>query len=219
MKIFNSLAAYPKNKKPTVLTLGNFDGVHLGHQYLIKSAKKLALEIDAELSVITFTNHPLKVLKPKLPIKTICSLAHKLELLQSLAVDNLILLDFTEELASMTPKEFIFNLQQSIFLKHLVLGHDAMIGKDRVGNSEILKNLSNSMNFSLTYLKPYYLHDKLVSSSLIRRKISVGDLEDVELYLGRKFSFYGQISSSLENEKYIIGLEEPNIILPPQARY
>lgn len=174
--------------RPSAITIGFFDGVHLGHQSVIKKVLERAQEQSLKSLIVTFKNHPVTVLQNK-EIPLICSLDHRLKLFEELGIDCVILLEFTKAFSEMTAEEFLEVLTQTLKLKSLILGYDAVLGKGREGQKERIFEIGEKLKFEVEYV-PKVGHQ--ISSSEIRRAIEQGNLEHVKELLGRNFSYYGK---------------------------
>lgn len=222
MKIIENLEDYVISQQPVVLTIGNFDGMHRGHCAVLKQAKSLMGE-EGELLVLTFRNHPSEILKAEHPTPQLCSLPHKLRLLEEQSIDNILLLPFTRYLAQHSAHSFIENIRQFIPFSHLVLGHDATLGRDRQGNYAIMQELGMAWGFRVYYLEEYRYEGKAVSSTRIREALQQGDLSLVEELLDRPYSIFGYLSSRENKEKLLdiptAQLEIKGLCLPPFGVY
>lgn len=190
MLIQSSLDEIKTLTKPTILTIGNFDGVHVGHQGILKHLTLRAKEKNEEAIVLTFSNHPATILRPNSAPKALCTQEQKLKLIQKAGVDRLILLPFTRSLAEKSPKKFLEDLRMNLPFTHLILGHDGSFGHNREGNIQSLPDLADHFGFTFEYLPKQAVQNETVSSSLIRKKISEGKLEEAKAMLGRPFCIY-----------------------------
>lgn len=193
MRIIKNLNEKLPSKQSVVLTIGNFDGVHRGHMAVLNRTKELSNQVKGQTTVLTFENHPTQILRPSEHVKLICSLPHKIQLLEKFGIDNLILLPFTKEFSQHTAEEFLRSVSDCMPFTHLILGHDATLGKDRKGDRRLVEETAKSMGFQVEYLEPYRMAGSIVSSSEIRRLINHGQLPQVETLLGRKYSIYGPV--------------------------
>lgn len=223
MKLVHSLSEHLDLQSPSVLTIGFFDGVHLGHQMLLQRSKELAQENDTSFTVITFENHPSEVLRPDQSISFICTLQHKIRLLEQIGTDVLVLLPFTHDFSRQSAEEFLGYVQEHIPFSHLVLGHDAVLGKDKTGNKNIVQKIAKASNFQVEYLPPFSLDGEVVSSTRIRTAIQQGDFSKCEKLLGRRYSIYGPVIAGRTHGK-IMGFPTANIdvgklCLPPGGVY
>jgi riboflavin kinase/FMN adenylyltransferase len=175
------------------VTIGSFDGVHRGHQTIIKQLVNSARQAGAPAVVITFYPHPAVVLGKK---TNHFYLTHPLEreaLLTELGVDEVITLEFTRELAALTPEEFLAPLEAHLGMKELWVGHDFALGRNRAGNTRRLAELENDFGYTLRLLDPIQLGERVISSSLIRESLANGQMEDATEMLGRVYSVTGEV--------------------------
>jgi riboflavin kinase / FMN adenylyltransferase len=217
MRVIQSLSPSIAIQEPLAITIGNFDGVHLGHQAILsKLTQKVAAEKGQTL-VISFENHPVEILRQGITVPKLCSLKHKQILLQDQSIDYLILLPFTKEFSQQTPEEFLKKLKALYPFDYLVLGHDAVLGKNREGNSRQIKQLSKELNFVVEYLEEQSLDGTPISSSKIRSFIMEGNLDLAEKFLGRRYSIYSPIVQIQENG--ILTIDVEGLCLPPLGKY
>ncbi len=190
--IISQLHDCPELAKPAVLTIGNFDGVHMGHQAILRRCRQLATDTNAPFIVLTFENHPSEVLRPQHVTKALTTPEYRYHLLANFGADYVVALKFSKEFAQQTPEEFLKSLRGHILFSHLVLGHDARIGKDRLGDREKVLTLAKQWQFHVEYLEPYTFNDHVISSSRIRELLASGNLVLAKEYLGRFPSYYGK---------------------------
>lgn len=222
MQILEQLEEYTQPRNPVVLTIGNFDGMHRGHCAVLRHARSLAGQ-EGELIVLTFRNHPSEILRPEQPTLLLNTLAHKLLLLEELGVNRTILLSFTRYLAQHSAASFIESIRQFIPFSHLVLGHDATLGRDRQGDRETMHALGNQWGFTVHYLDEYRFEGQLVSSTQIRNLLQQGNLKQVEILLNRPYSIYASVSCGIGKGKQIgfptANLDVSGLCLPPLGVY
>jgi riboflavin kinase / FMN adenylyltransferase len=178
-----------------VLTIGVFDGVHLGHKYLLSRLKEIAKEHSAESGVITFKRHPIEIINPKAVFPYIISLDEKISLLRSEGVDNVIALTFDNELASLGASDFVDLLRHFLKIRGLVIGSDFALGRNREGNLESLIQLGEKRGFFVTVIPPLKLDGEIVSSTAIRKALADGDIAKVVKLTGRSYSLKGRVTS------------------------
>ncbi|MGZ3633868.1 MAG: bifunctional riboflavin kinase/FAD synthetase [Parachlamydiaceae bacterium] len=217
MKIFSSYNETPSNSKSIVFTIGNFDAVHLGHCALLQQAKQRARDIQGKLLVLTFSNHPIEVLKLGNRIPKLCTLPHKLRLLEEQEVDETILFDFTITFAQQTADAFLSTLRDHFSFDRLILGHDARIGSDRLANSPFMQELAKKHHFVLEYIPPRMHQGQIISSSVIRHFIKHGDLATAKTMLGRSFSILTTVKHLSPTECVLNGIAD--LCLPPIGEY
>ena len=179
--------------QPAVLTVGNFDGVHLGHQSILKKVVELSQSRHLLSSVITFKNHPISVLRPHYPLHLLTTPEHKLKLLEALGIDIAFVLEFDQALSEQSALAFLTQAKKAIPFRYLILGYDFKLGKDRQGDQVYIRELASEMHFSVDYLKPFCIDGQPVSSSFIRKCVQEDDLETAHKLLGRPYSIYTQV--------------------------
>ncbi|MCL4542623.1 MAG: bifunctional riboflavin kinase/FAD synthetase [Deltaproteobacteria bacterium] len=198
--------------KNSVITIGSFDGIHLGHRKLMELAKSLALKLNLPSVVLTFHPHPLKVLHPEEKIHLITTFQKKIELIRAIGIDYLIYITFTPRFASMTPEDFIENvIVKKLNPVKIIVGHDFGFGIGKSGNIALLGKLANKLNFDLVVVGPVKMSNKIVSSTLIRRLVLSGRVCAVKRFLGRHYSVHGKVVKGSGRGKKL-GFPTSNII-------
>lgn len=172
-----------KISSPCNITIGVFDALHLGHQLIFKKLK----EKQGSAIVITFLNHPLKVLNPQKEIKFIYNLDEKLKLFESYGIDIVVVLKFTKKLANLSYSDFIKLLKEKFAFNYLIGGEDLKIGKEGLGDQNNIKTLQNIYNFKLEIVNKIKYEDKIISSSWIRTLIDEKNYELISKLLNRKY--------------------------------
>jgi riboflavin kinase/FMN adenylyltransferase len=222
MQKIERLDHFTSLRQPLVLTIGNFDGMHRGHQAVLQRVLSLAGS-EGQTAVITFSNHPSDVLRPEQPTLLLCTLPHRLRLIEDSGIDTLILLPFTRYLAQHSAASFIEHVRRFIPFSHLVLGYDATLGRDRQGDRSIMMNLGDQWGFSVHYLEEYRYEGHPISSTTIRDTLQKGDLERVEQLLARPFSIYVEPTylSEVENNPQVVqfSVDVKKLCLPPDGVY
>jgi riboflavin kinase / FMN adenylyltransferase len=216
MQLEQELTGYPF-KKDSLITIGVFDGVHIGHQHLIAQLKHRAENLGLLSVVITFSQHPQEILTPGSHPPFLTDAGEKATLLKKEKVDSVIVLTFTPELSQLTAREFGNLLQTKLRMKGLVIGPDFAMGKNNSGNIDNLRSLGQEMGFSVTVIPPVKQNGDIVSSTAIRLALADGDMEKVKRFMGRPFSLHGRVIHGKGRGK---GLGFPTVnlnILPGQA--
>ena len=180
-------------RKDTILTIGVFDGVHLGHKYLLSRLKELARQQNLLSTVVTFDPHPQKVLSPQTKLAFLTDLAQRITLLKNEGVEAIVTLPFTHELAKLSAYQFINLLKKYIRMKSLVIGPDFTLGRKREGNIDALRRLGENMGFAVTVVPPIMINGEVISSTAIRKALADGNLKRVHNLIGRPFSLHGQV--------------------------
>lgn len=193
MEIITSLDAELKNKYPaTVIALGTFDGLHLGHTDVINTAKDYAERSGLKLAVFTFSNHPLALIRPDLVPVRIISAEEKIKLLESFGVDYLINIPFTEDFAALSPDEFLEKLACFNY-RCLVVGENFTYGFLGSGKTETLERSGRKNGFDVIVRPLVKMNGNVVSSTGIRNLIQAGHIEYANRMLGRAYSITGKI--------------------------
>ena len=180
-------------QKETLLTIGVFDGVHLGHKYLLSKLVEQARQQNLLSGVVTFRQHPQELLSPKHKLPFLTDLTERSDLLKKEGVDLVIPLSFTAELAQLSAREFVSLLQKFLKMRGLVVGPDFALGRNREGDVDAIRRLGQEMNFSVMVVAPLTLDGDEISSTAIRRAIIAGDMEKARSLAGRPFSLHGQV--------------------------
>lgn len=188
MNIYTSLPE--KNLIPHVLTIGSFDGVHRGHQEVLKKTVEVANKLHSIPTVLTFSNHPAEILRPNNSPLRLISLPHRLRLIEAEGIERLYLLPFTYEFSQQTAAEFLEELLLRFPLKALILGYDSAFGRNREGTYEFLAPFARAHHFDLIQVVEETCKEGAVSSRLIRQLLREGDLSKVEKLLNRPYSLF-----------------------------
>ncbi|GGI26977.1 bifunctional riboflavin kinase/FAD synthetase [Pedobacter mendelii] len=194
MKIYHNLSDFNKLNN-AIVTIGTFDGVHFGHQKIIKQLVEKAKADGGESVILTFFPHPRMIIDPEnQDLKMISTINEKAEILKSLGVDHLIITPFTRDFSNQIPEDYIKNtLVNNIGTKHIIIGYDHRFGKDRSGNLSDLKAAGLHFDFTVEEIMEQDIHDVAVSSSKIRQALLAGDVSLAADYLGYPFSIYGRV--------------------------
>lgn len=194
MKIYNCIKDF-KPVSNAVVTIGTFDGVHLGHQAVFNRMKEEAIQIQGETVVITFFPHPRLVLgKNTSDLKFVKTEKKKIEHIEKAGIDNLIIINFTPEFASQSSEEFVSNLiVKYIRPKVLIIGYDHQFGKNREGSFEQLANLGKKYEFEVKKITEQETDDLTISSTMIRKLLNKGDISRANRLLGHEYSITGTV--------------------------
>ncbi len=172
----------------TALTVGNFDGFHTGHRYLTDLLKERARERGLKTLVVTFCPHPLKVLAPKLFLCELSTAEEKIELLKEQGIDYLCFIRFDREFSKMSAKDFLEEvLYRRLRCRYLLVGYDWRFGHRREGEIELAKEVGKRLGFEVELAEPFRKNGHIVSSTLVRRLLSEGRVEEAEEFLGRRY--------------------------------
>ncbi|HJX69899.1 MAG TPA: bifunctional riboflavin kinase/FAD synthetase [Dehalococcoidia bacterium] len=202
MRVEEELAKFTPQRE-AVLTIGVFDGVHLGHQHLIQYLKRQALVRDYLGGVVTFANHPQQFLSPQTSLACLTSLEEKVGLLRQLDIELIVPLSFTLELAQLPAHHFVYLLQKHLKMRGLVVGPDFALGQGREGDVFFLHSLGKEAGFTVDVVSPKVIDGEPVSSTIIRQALAQGDMQKVNRLLGRPFSLSGQVAHGVERGKHL----------------
>ena len=219
MEIIYGLENLSSLTSKTLLTIGVFDGVHLGHQKILSSLKEKAKENHLISMVLTFSEHPDKLLHKK-PILLIQTLNQRLETIRKFGIDKTVVIDSTKRIYSLTPGEFVEKvLVDKLKVEEIFIGENFRFGRDRKGDINILKKMSKSFGFKVNSFPLIEKNGKKVSSSIIRKLLLKGEVEEANLLLGRYYSIEGEVIKGHSRGKEL-GIPTANIspyneIIPP----
>ena len=193
MKIVREFENYTENT-PKVLSLGMFDGVHFGHISIINLLKSVAQENNLETAILTFWPHPRKVFNPNDELKLLNTLNEKLNLLENANLDVVFLKSFDENFRNLTGEEFVRQiLVQKLNVKHIIIGHDHVFGKNKSGNFELLQKLSKELDFVVQQLDAVKEGEFNISSTKIRNCLANGNIIGANKMLGYHYSVSGKV--------------------------
>ena len=224
MQTYYNLESIPELARDSVLTFGVFDGLHIGHQDVLKTVRERADADNLTSVLFGFYPHPLTFLAPdKCPPVLMC-LPKRVEILEQLGIDVAIFVNFNEQIASMSPWTFVNRILLELCrAKHVVVGYACQFGKDREGNAELLKSIGQESGFGVTVVPPTQLNGLPVHSTRIRQAIGRGDLGLASQLLGRTYSLRGTIVPG-DGRGRQIGFPTANIepgaqLCPPNGVY
>ena len=213
--------------KKTVVTVGTFDGVHIGHQQIIGELNRLKEEKNLRSILITFDPHPQIVLRNRSKdVKLLTSTEEKLELLKKFPLDTVYIINFSKEFAA-TPAEKFFTdyIVNRIGLNDLVIGYDHMFGKNREGSIETVNALSNKFGFSVHKVPEFKIDDKNISSTEIRKLLEEGDVNAAKFFLGRFYDIEGTVVQGAKRGRELgyptanIKIDDDNKQIPKNGIY
>lgn len=218
--------ALPRLSLGAVITVGTFDGVHLGHRDLLARVTARAAERRLPSLLVTFDPHPLEVVNPTAAPLLLTTTAEKLEAVAESGLDYACVLPFTAALASLGPASFVENILLERFcLRELLIGHDHGFGRGRAGDIHVLRELGEQHAFDVGVVDAVLLDGAPISSSAIRRAVSYGDLESAARLLGRRYAFSGRVVHGNERGRLLgfptlnIALTSGRKLLPPAGVY
>lgn len=224
MKVFRNFSDYP-SQKPLALSLGMFDGVHLGHKCIIDELKKVGSAHHLETAVLTFWPHPRFVFNPNEDLKLLNTLDEKTLLMEKYGINNLFLKEFDDEFRNLTGEEFVRQiLIEKLNVKYLIIGYDHSFGKNKSGNFELLQKLSKELDFEVEQMEAINIHENNISSTKIRNALLAGNILEANEMLGYSYSVSGTVVHGKKLGRTIgyptANIETENIkLLPKKGAY
>jgi len=225
VKIHRDLNSF--HAKNPVLTIGTFDGVHLGHRKIIDRLQDLAKTINGESVIFTFDPHPRKVVAPdETTLRLLTTLEEKIVLFEQSGINHLIIYPFTKEFSRLTYEEFVeIVLVGQIHTKFLVVGYDHKFGKNRQGDFEFLRKCASRFDFQIEKLDVLLMNEAHISSTKIREAIQKGDFETANAFLGYRFTLHGTVVEGQKLGRKIqfptanVQASDPDKIIPGYGVY
>jgi len=191
MQVFRGIPQ--RNQHSTVLTIGNFDGVHRGHRALLARLTTKAQQLGLPAAVMTFEPHPREYFSPDSAPARLTSLREKLQLLGECGVDEVYVCGFNAKFAQMTADEFVERIAKGLGVRHLIVGDDFHFGKGRSGNFQAIQQAGLKYDFTAEAMETLVYEDERVSSSAVREALEQGNLEQATRLLGRPYSISGRV--------------------------
>lgn len=194
MRIIRDISEMKAPLPQGVVTIGNFDGVHMGHREIFRRVVSRARELQCAATVVTFVPHPLKVLTPERAPRLLNTHAEKVRLIEASCIDVLVEIPFDEVIAAMDPEEFVREiLVNQLGTRLLVIGYDYAFGRERQGDVNFLRAAGRRYGFDVEMLDPIMSGSDVFSSTLVRRRLAAGDVAGVVELLGRHFNLEGRV--------------------------
>ncbi|MSQ32238.1 MAG: bifunctional riboflavin kinase/FAD synthetase [Dehalococcoidia bacterium] len=210
-----------KPTKSTVLTIGVFDGVHLGHRHLLAQVKTLASKLNAASGAVILKNSPQEVLVPGSKISYLTMPYQRVQLMKDFGIAFPCPITFTDEVRNLSPRELVQMLKENFKMTGLVIGPDFAMGKGRQGTEPVIRELGRELGFEVAAAELYKIGDLVVSSTLIRQALSLGDVDHGSRMLGRSYAVTGLVVKGKQRGK-TLGFPTANVSYPanqilPQA--
>ncbi|MDP3919304.1 MAG: riboflavin biosynthesis protein RibF [Candidatus Omnitrophota bacterium] len=225
MQILSNIDSYQRSSDcPLILAIGNFDGVHLGHQLILKRVTQRAHYLRGKAAVLTFVEHPQRVLHPGSKPLMLNSLEQRLWLLKKTGLDICFLIHFTESFSQQEPADFVKNvLVDQLGVCELYLGSNARFGKNRVGDASLMQKIASKLDFAFEEVGPVMVGEEVVSSSRIRELVREGQIEKASAFLGRLMTILGMVVAG-DGRGRELGFPTANLkirsdVLPPEGVY
>lgn len=225
MKVYRSLQQLPVFTN-AVLTIGTFDGVHLGHQHVIHQLLQEAFTTGGESVLISFYPHPRKVLQPEVNLEQLTTLDERIELLKKQGVDNLVVVPFNKEFAQQTPEQYIQNFLVGKFHpKLIIIGYDHKFGNNRKGDYRLLEQMGEQYQYAVHEIPQQVLNEIAVSSTKIRQALASGHIETANQLLGYSYFFKGYVIEGNKLGRKLgyptanLQMQDPDKLVPANGVY
>ncbi|GJQ64784.1 MAG: riboflavin biosynthesis protein [Melioribacteraceae bacterium] len=225
MKIYKDYSEI-KFDKNTVISIGTFDGLHLGHANLLNEVVKRASDNNSRSFVVTFEPHPRVVVSESGKVKLLTCMDVKIPLFEKMGIDNLYVINFTKEFSRLGFDAFVEEyLVKRIGVKHIVLGHDHKFGKDRAGDESKMRLLGEKFDFEITTIPAITKEDKIISSTLIRNLLESGETGEAKKFLGRYYEIPGEVVDGVKRGRLLgfptanIKPKSDNLLIPANGVY
>jgi riboflavin kinase/FMN adenylyltransferase len=225
LKVFNSIQDFKSNSR-TIVTLGTFDGVHIGHKKILERLVENAKKLNCESLVLTFFPHPRMVLQNDSDIKLLNTISEKTVLLENSGLDNLIIHPFDEKFSNLSAEEFVKNILVDVFkIKKIIIGHDHRFGKNRSADINDLVAFGQLYDFEVEQISPQEVNEMAVSSTKIRNALHEGNVKLANNYLGENYSISGNVVKGKQLGRTIgfptanINVQETYKLIPKNGVY
>ena len=225
MKIFRSIKSFSVDR-PTIVTIGTFDGVHIGHQKILNQITKGAHDLNCESLVLTFFPHPRMVLQEGTEMKQLNTLDEKISLLDNLGIDNLVVHPFDKDFSRLTAEDFVKEVLVDVFkVKKIIIGHDHRFGRNRTANIDDLIIFGETYGFEVEQISVKEIDAVSISSTKIRNALLEGNIELADTYLGYNYPLTGIVSKGKQLGRTIgfptanIKIEESYKLIPLNGVY
>ncbi len=215
MQIIRGLEELKERYPKTIITIGNFDGLHLGHQKIIQTVKQESEEINGTSMVVTFDPHPMKVLFPEKEVKLLTTPRERERLIQTMGINVLLCIAFNTEFSHLQPDDFIEGvLVKKIHAEKVIVGQNYAFGKARKGNTELLRRRGKKYGFSVKVVRHAKIHGEVVSSSKVRSLLSTGQVFKASTLLGRAYTIEGNVIKGAGRGEKLMHIPTANITTP-----
>jgi riboflavin kinase/FMN adenylyltransferase len=215
MEIIIGLETFSRSYPDTVLTIGNYDGVHLGHRKILSMVLQKAKEIQGTSMVMTFEPHPVKVLAPDRNIKLLTTSDEKIRLIEATGIDILLFVNFNKEFANMLPDDFIVEvLVKKLNVKEIIVGTNYAFGKSKKGTIDLLRRRGEKYGFHVKAVRDVMVHGNIVSSSTIRSLLMKGAVFEASNYFGRAYAIEGTVIKGKGRGQSLLRIPTANITTP-----
>jgi riboflavin kinase/FMN adenylyltransferase len=225
MQIFSAIDTMMETFPTPVLTMGNFDGVHIGHQHIFRLVKERAQQIEGTSLVLTFDPHPQKILFPEREFYLITTMEEKMNIIHQIGIDVLLYVAFTRAFAAQDPKEFVREvLVKRLQVREVYVGYNSRFGQRQHGTPQALAQWGEEFGFRVTIVPPITRNGVLVSSTKIRQLLRQGAVEEAAQFLNRQYALDGTVVTGAQRGSSLLGYPTANLdvqheLLPKKGVY
>ncbi len=226
MKIIEDIEEFCHKLSRPVVTVGTFDGVHRGHMSVLSTVQTRAQELKRESIALSFEPHPQTVLNPKTASPILTTKEEKLEIIEKIGIHTFVILSFTRDFSLLSPKDFVERILLSrLGVGRFIIGHDHGFGRGRSGDIDMLEQLGQELGFEVEVVPPQIVDGDRISSTRIRKLISSGNMRLAANFLGRNYSFSGEVVKGESRGKQLgfptanIRIGDPWKLIPPDGVY
>lgn len=213
MKIIDGLENVKRSLLYPVLTLGNFDGVHLGHLAIFRMLRERAKKMKGTSVVFTFIPHPLSVIAPERAPRLLTTYKDKIRMIEEAGIDQIICANFTKQFANIEAEDFVRTVLCDILgVKEIFIGSNYLFGKGRRGSPELLKKMEKECGFKVTVIDEIHIDNKALSSSRIRNLVAKGKVDEAAELLGRYYSVEGIVIEGAKRGKSLLDTPTANLL-------
>lgn len=213
MQVIDGIENLKQQLPYPVLTIGNFDGVHLGHRAIFRILQEKARQNNGTSIVYTFVPHPLRVIAPERAPKLLTPYKEKIRLIEACGIDVIICTNFTREFANISAEDFVKEiLCKTLNVREILIGSNYLFGKGRKGSPELLKKLGKECGFSVSIIDEIKIDNATLSSSKIRTLIAKGKVEEASKLLGRQYSVEGIVVEGAKRGKSLLNIPTANLL-------
>ncbi|MDI6852123.1 MAG: bifunctional riboflavin kinase/FAD synthetase [Deltaproteobacteria bacterium] len=213
MAVFHDLPSEPGAFSRTVVTIGNFDGVHLGHRAILARVAARARDLGTKPVALTFDPHPVKVLRPQVDLPLLTTPEQKFKLLREAGMEVVVVLPFTQTFSTISARDFVVRyFVEGLKAREVVVGHDYSFGYKREGTIDLLKELGQTFGFTVQVVWAVEVNGAVVSSSLIRAMLKLGKVEEANQLLGRAYMVTGKVIAGKGRGAAVLGIPTANIM-------
>jgi riboflavin kinase/FMN adenylyltransferase len=225
MRVYRNLDTLPPFTR-AVITIGTFDGVHLGHQKIISQLLQVSQAVEGESVLITFNPHPRKIIKPAESLLQLTTMEERIELLKQMGINNLVIVPFTKEFSQQTALQYVENFLVEKFHPHkMIIGYDHKFGNNREGDFILLEQYAAAFHYTVEEIDEQLINDAIISSTKIREALLKGDVKNANAFLGYDYFFKGVVIEGNKLGRKIgyptanLQMENPDKLVPGNGVY